>query len=103
MLVDMGTNGEIVIGNKDWLVCCSASAGPAFEGGGISCGMRATNGAIEHIVFEEGCRISRVWCHRRRQAVGVVRFRPDRPGGGAASSGCIDRSGRLSPRRAERV
>jgi uncharacterized 2Fe-2S/4Fe-4S cluster protein (DUF4445 family) len=55
MLVDMGTNGEIVIGNRDWLACCSASAGPAFEGGGITCGMRATYGAIEHIAFDKGC------------------------------------------------
>ncbi len=40
-LIDVGTNGEIAIGNQDWLVCCSASAGPAFEGGGTRCGMRA--------------------------------------------------------------
>lgn len=51
-LIDIGTNGEIVLGNKDWLVCCSASAGPAFEGGGISCGMRATAGAIEKVKIE---------------------------------------------------
>ena len=49
ILIDVGTNGEIAMGNNDWLVCCSASAGPAFEGGGISCGMRATLGAIERI------------------------------------------------------
>jgi len=46
-LIDVGTNGEIVIGNNEWLVCCSASAGPAFEGGGAKSGMRATKGAIE--------------------------------------------------------
>ncbi len=48
-LIDIGTNGEIVIGNNDWMVCCSASAGPAFEGGGISSGMRATRGAIQNM------------------------------------------------------
>ncbi len=48
-LIDIGTNGEIAIGNLDWLVCCSASAGPAFEGGGTRCGMRATRGAIEKV------------------------------------------------------
>jgi uncharacterized 2Fe-2S/4Fe-4S cluster protein (DUF4445 family) len=48
-LIDIGTNGEIAIGNRDWLVCCSASAGPAFEGGGTRCGMRATKGAIEKV------------------------------------------------------
>ena len=41
MLIDLGTNGEIVLGNREWLVCCSASAGPAFEGGGVSCGTLA--------------------------------------------------------------
>lgn len=47
LLVDVGTNGEIVIGNKDWMAACSASAGPAFEGSGLSCGMRASKGAIQ--------------------------------------------------------
>ena len=49
LLIDIGTNGEIVLGNKDWLVCCAASAGPAFEGSGVSCGMRATRGAIQKV------------------------------------------------------
>jgi uncharacterized 2Fe-2S/4Fe-4S cluster protein (DUF4445 family) len=49
MLIDVGTNGEIVIGNRDFLVCASASAGPAFEGAECRCGMRATRGAIDHI------------------------------------------------------
>jgi len=53
-LIDIGTNGEIAIGNRDWLVCCSASAGPAFEGGGTRCGMRATTGAIEKIEINNG-------------------------------------------------
>ena len=45
--MDIGTNGEIVIGNSDWMVTAACSAGPAFEGGGIKHGMIATNGAIE--------------------------------------------------------
>ena len=49
MLIDIGTNGEIVIGNKDWMVCASASAGPAFEGTGTRDGMRAMRGAIDHV------------------------------------------------------
>ncbi|SMC27395.1 Uncharacterized 2Fe-2 and 4Fe-4S clusters-containing protein, contains DUF4445 domain [Desulfacinum hydrothermale DSM 13146] len=48
-LIDIGTNGEIVVGNNEWLVCCSASAGPAFEGGGTKCGMRATKGAVQKV------------------------------------------------------
>ncbi len=47
LYMDIGTNGEIVVGNKDWLTCTSCSAGPAFEGGGIRFGMRAGKGAIE--------------------------------------------------------
>jgi uncharacterized 2Fe-2S/4Fe-4S cluster protein (DUF4445 family) len=54
VLIDVGTNGEIAIGNNEWLVCCSASAGPAFEGGGIKHGMRATRGAIEKLIISDG-------------------------------------------------
>jgi uncharacterized 2Fe-2S/4Fe-4S cluster protein (DUF4445 family) len=49
LLVDLGTNGEIVYGNKEWLACCSTAAGPAFEGGHIRWGMRAADGAIERV------------------------------------------------------
>ena len=47
LFIDLGTNGEIVFGNRDFLMSCACSAGPAFEGGDISCGMRATDGAVE--------------------------------------------------------
>ena len=47
LYIDIGTNGEIVLGNADWLLTASCSAGPAFEGGGVKFGMRATEGAIE--------------------------------------------------------
>lgn len=53
-LIDIGTNGEIAIGNNEWLVCCSASAGPSFEGGGTRCGMRATKGAVEKVEIRDG-------------------------------------------------
>jgi uncharacterized 2Fe-2S/4Fe-4S cluster protein (DUF4445 family) len=49
MLVDIGTNGEIVVGNREWLMACSASAGPALEGASVECGMRAETGAIEKV------------------------------------------------------
>lgn len=49
LLIDVGTNGEAVLGNSDWMVCCSCSAGPAFEGGEVSCGMRAMRGAIDRL------------------------------------------------------
>lgn len=51
--IDIGTNGEIVLGSKERLVCCSAAAGPAFEGGQISNGMRATEGAIDKFNISE--------------------------------------------------
>lgn len=53
LFVDIGTNGEMVLGNKDWLVSCSCSAGPAFEGAGVTCGMRAMQGAIEGLAIDE--------------------------------------------------
>lgn len=97
ILIDMGTNGEIVAGNREWLACCSASAGPAFEGGGITCGMRATHGAIEHIAFGERCQTAEY---------GVIGG--DKPLGLCGSGlidvvaellrmGCIDRTGRFVP------
>jgi len=48
LFIDIGTNGEIVVGNEEWMVCAACSAGPAFEGGGIKHGMRANSGAIEN-------------------------------------------------------
>ena len=49
LFIDVGTNGEIVLGNSDWLLSCACSAGPAFEGAGVRSGMRATVGAIEEV------------------------------------------------------
>ena len=53
LFIDLGTNGEIVFGNRDFLMSCACSAGPAFEGGDISCGMRATDGAVEAAVVDK--------------------------------------------------
>ncbi len=49
LFMDIGTNGELVLGNRDWLLTASCSAGPSFEGGGIQFGMRASPGAIEQV------------------------------------------------------
>jgi len=62
LFIDVGTNGEIVLGNRDWLVTCACSAGPAFEGAGVVYGMRATKGAIEEVwinadTFEPNIRV----------------------------------------------
>lgn len=53
LFIDLGTNGELVFGNSDFLMSCACSAGPAFEGGDISCGMRATDGAIEACTIDK--------------------------------------------------
>ena len=53
LFIDLGTNGELVFGNRDFMMSCACSAGPAFEGGDISCGMRATDGAVEAVSIDK--------------------------------------------------
>jgi uncharacterized 2Fe-2S/4Fe-4S cluster protein (DUF4445 family) len=53
LYIDIGTNGEMVLGNREWMLSCSCSAGPAFEGGGVKHGMRATGGAIEQVRIDK--------------------------------------------------
>lgn len=54
MLIDVGTNGEIIVGNRDWLMACSASTGPALEGASVECGMMGERGAIERVFESDG-------------------------------------------------
>ena len=58
-LIDLGTNGEIVVGNRERMLCASTAAGPAFEGARISMGMRAATGAISEVRAEDG----KLRCH----------------------------------------
>ncbi len=53
LFIDLGTNGELVVGNEEYMMTCACSAGPAFEGGDISCGMRATDGAIQAVSIDK--------------------------------------------------
>ena len=53
LLIDLGTNGELVLGNREWLISCACSAGPAFEGVGVECGMYAVEGAIQRIKLSQ--------------------------------------------------
>jgi uncharacterized 2Fe-2S/4Fe-4S cluster protein (DUF4445 family) len=78
LLVDVGTNGEIVVGNRDRVVATAAPAGPAFEGGQILHGMRATEGAIESVTLENGLV--------ELQVIGGPNARPQ----GICGSGLID-------------
>ncbi len=57
LFIDAGTNGELVVGNRDWLAACACSAGPAFEGGGTKCGLPAIEGAIEAVTIPENGRL----------------------------------------------
>lgn len=59
-LIDLGTNGEIALGNRDRILCASTAAGPAFEAASIRMGMRATSGAIAHVSLADGCLVSTV-------------------------------------------
>jgi uncharacterized 2Fe-2S/4Fe-4S cluster protein (DUF4445 family) len=77
LFIDVGTNGEVVLGNKDWMVCCSASAGPAFEGVGVEYGMRAARGAIERVRITPDCGVL-------LQTIG------NRPPRGICGSGLLD-------------
>lgn len=54
MLIDVGTNAEVVLGNRDWLIACAGAAGPALEGGVAKMGMRASPGAVENVAIDTG-------------------------------------------------
>jgi uncharacterized 2Fe-2S/4Fe-4S cluster protein (DUF4445 family) len=102
MLIDIGTNGEVVLGSREWMICCSASAGPAFEGSGVKNGMRAAEGAIEKVKIMDERRIE-------LSTIGDVKAK------GICGSGLIDilaelfrmgyinRSGRLNPEATSRI
>lgn len=96
LFTDLGTNGELVFGNQDWLMTCACSAGPAFEGGEITYGMRAAPGAIEKIKIDKDTH-----------EVSYVTIGNDKPKGICGSglvdalaqlmlSGIMDRRGKLS-------
>ena len=57
LLVDIGTNGEIVLGNNEWMIGAAASAGPAFEGSGLKSGMKAVKGAIQKVEIDKGLNV----------------------------------------------
>ncbi len=101
LLIDVGTNGEVVLGNRDWMIGCSTSAGPAFEGGEVSCGMRAMTGAIDRISIGE-------------REVSVTTIGNARPRGICGSGlidliaemfarGYLDKKGRIDTEVSERV
>jgi uncharacterized 2Fe-2S/4Fe-4S cluster protein (DUF4445 family) len=94
LAIDIGTNGEIVLGSRDRLVACSAAAGPAFEGSQISCGMRGAIGAIDHVQFGEGIDYSVVGGGRPQGICGSGLLDAV---AGLLAQGIIDHKGRLLP------
>jgi len=102
LFIDIGTNGEIVLGNNDFIFACACSAGPAFEGGGIKCGMRASLGAIERVVIGDDGK-ARVYTIGDAQPEGLC-------GSGVISviaelfrKGIIDSAGKFTEEKSEYV
>ncbi len=102
MLIDVGTNGEIVLGNKDWMLACATSAGPAFEGSGVKSGMRASRGAIERVSIETNGSIG-IQTIGDAPACGICGSGLIDAIAGLFESGMIDRSGRLLPDRSTAI
>lgn len=97
LFIDVGTNGEMVLGNNEWLISCSCSAGPAFEGGGIRHGMRAMRGAIEHIRIAPGGAVVDFTTVDGVAPVGICGSGLIDCIAGLYSAGIIDRSGNILP------
>ena len=90
--IDIGTNGEVVLGNRDRLVACSCAAGPAFEGARIRFGMRATEGAISKVVINEGIEVAVIGGGR---ATGICGSGLIDAVAELLSAGVIDETGRI--------
>ena len=100
-LIDLGTNGEIVVGNRERMLCASTAAGPAFEGARISMGMRAATGAISEVRVRDGqLRMPRAG---QCGAAGDLRQRAGGCGGGGAGAGLDFSQGPAGERRVARA
>jgi uncharacterized 2Fe-2S/4Fe-4S cluster protein (DUF4445 family) len=97
MLIDLGTNGEIALGNREWLVCSSASAGPAFEGSGVSCGTRAVQGAIEGISIDPGSGEVKLRTVQDAKPIGICGSGYIELLGEMFQAGLLDRQGVIDP------
>lgn len=100
LLVDIGTNAEVVVVTKETIVACSTAAGPAYEGVGISCGMRGVEGAIERVRFDEGAfEISVIG---NKSAAGITGSGLFSLIGELLRAGALDRFGTVVPKRIPR-
>lgn len=98
LLLDLGTNGEIILGNRDFLVSASCASGPAFEGAGLKCGMRAMLGAIDHVDIEPSSGKPVVSVIGSGLPLGICGSGIIDAGAGMASAGIIDRNGKIAGR-----
>ena len=99
-LVDIGTNGEVVMGSKDRLMACSAPAGPALEGAQIRHGMRGAMGAVEAVVIDDDVRCNVIGSAR---AIGICGSGLIDACAKMMGAGVMDGTGRLRPRNPERL
>jgi len=96
LYIDIGTNGEIVLGDQDWLMTASCSAGPAFEGGGLRCGMRAASGAIERLHIDPETCEPMIITVDHKAARGICGSGAISILAGFMTSGIIDQNGRFN-------
>lgn len=95
LFIDIGTNGELVLGNSDWMMTCSCSAGPAFEGSGVKCGMRAMEGAINHISIDKDTLKPNIGTIGNMTPLGICGTGLINALDVMQSAGVIDRAGRM--------
>ena len=96
LYIDIGTNGEIVLGDQDWLMTASCSAGPAFEGGGLRCGMRASPGAIERLHIDPETCEPMIITVEHKAARGICGSGAISILAGFLTTGIIDQGGRFN-------
>lgn len=95
LFMDIGTNGEIVLGNKEWLLSVSCSAGPAFEGGGIQFGMRASRGAIERVRIHPSTFEPMIFTVEKTKPAGICGSGLIDIAAGLLETGLIDQKGKF--------
>ncbi len=96
LFIDVGTNGEMVLGNSEWLIACACSAGPAFEGAGAASGMRAVDGAIEEIWIDPQTLESSITVLGDTRPLGICGSGMISLLGEMITTGVIDKSGRIA-------
>lgn len=103
LLVDIGTNGEMILGNKEWLLAAAGAAGPALEGGVVTCGMRAKPGAVYSVQIDRNSRQVSYWTIDNLPAKGICGSGIIEAISEALMSGIINRRGQFREGRTSLV